>query len=113
MPVYRWAVMEAQLDPARGAEQQGTRPVLIVSNEEFNQVMHNVAVLPLTSTQRRIYPSEVLLRQGTAGLSRDSIVMTHQIRTISKQRLGNTLGHLLDSELRRQVSEAMAEHLDI
>jgi len=110
---YHWAVMEAQLDPTKGTEQHGTRPVLVVSNEEFNQAMHNVTVLPITSTQRRLYPSEVLVPLGTAGLSRDSIIMAHQIRTISKQRLGSLLGHIEQPEIRRQVSEAICEHLEI
>ena len=52
MPVLQWAVMEANLDPVEGGEQKGTRPVLIISNEEFNQAMPNVTVLPLTSTYR-------------------------------------------------------------
>ena len=40
--VLQWSVVEAALDPATGAEQKGTRPVLIVSNEEFNSAMPNV-----------------------------------------------------------------------
>jgi mRNA interferase MazF len=113
MPVFQWAVMEANLDPVAGAEQKGTRPVLIVSNEEFNQAMPNVTVLPLTSTQRRLYPSEVLLPQGKAGQPMDSIIMAHQIRTISKQRLTSLLGYLEDHQLRGEVLEAIKEHLDL
>ena len=37
MTVFQWAIMEANLDPVAGAEQKGTRPVLIVSNEEYNR----------------------------------------------------------------------------
>jgi len=76
-------VFEASLDPVTGAEQKGRRPVLVVSDEEFNQAMPNVTVLPLTSTKRQLYPSEVLLPGGKAGQSLESIVMAHQIRTIS------------------------------
>ena len=82
MPAFQWAVMEANLDPIAGAEQKGQRPVLIVSNEEFNQSMPNLTILPLTSTQRRLYPSEVLLTRGKAGQPLESIIMAHQIRTI-------------------------------
>ncbi len=57
----KWAVMEANLETVAGSEQKGIRPVLIVSNEEFNQAMPNVTVLPLTSAKRRLYPSEVFL----------------------------------------------------
>ena len=113
MPALQWAVMEADLDPTKGAEQKGTRPVLIVSNEEFNQAMPNVTVLPLTSTKRRLYPSEVLLPKGKAGQPADSIVMAHQIRTISKQRLGRLLGYLDGSQLQQEVREAVKEHLDL
>ncbi len=113
MPAFQWAVMEANLDPVAGAEQKGIRPVLIISNEEFNQAMPNVTVLPLTSTQRRLYPSEVLLPKGKAGQPLDSIIMAHQVRTISKQRLRGLLGYLQDLDLRHEVREAIKEHLDL
>lgn len=113
MPDFQWAVMEANLDPVAGAEQRGTRPVLIVSNEEFNQAMPNVTVLPLTSTRRRLYPSEVLLPQGKAGQPLDSIIMAHQIRTISKRRLKGVSGYLKDNQLRNEVHAAIKEHLSL
>ena len=113
MPTFQWAVMEANLDPVAGAEQKGIRPVLIISNEEFNQAMPNVTVLPLTSTQRQLYPSEVLLPKGKAGQPLDSIIMAHQVRTISKQRLRGLIGYLEDQQLRHQVREAIKEHLDL
>jgi len=113
MIVFQWAIMEANLGPTAGAEQKGTRPVLIVSNEEYNQVMPNVTVLPLTSTNRRLYPSEVFLPQGKAGQPLDSIIMAHQIRTISKQRLKALLGYLEDHKVRDEVCAAIKEHLGL
>ncbi len=113
MENYQWAVMEAELDPVIGAEQKGARPVLIVSNEEFNQVMPNVTVLPLSSTRRRLYPSEVFLPRGKAGQPLDSIVMAHQIRTISKMRLKNLSGYLKDPGLQKEIRAAIKEHLDL
>jgi len=113
MNTYQWAVMEANLNPVAGAEQRGRRPVLIVSNEEFNQAMPNVTVLPITSTKRSLYPSEVLLPQGTAGQPLDSIIMAHQIRTISKTRLSGLLGYIEDAALRNEVALAIKEHLDL
>jgi mRNA interferase MazF len=113
MKSYQWAVMEAGLDPASGAEQRGIRPVLVVSNEEYNQTIPNVTILPLTSTRRRLYPSEVLLSKGKAGQPLDSIIMAHQIRTISRQRLGKFWGYLADIKLRDEVRGAIKEHLDI
>jgi len=113
MTVYQWSVFHADLDPVAGAEQRGRRPVLVVSNEEFNQAMPNVTVLPLTSTKRRLYPSEAFLPEGTAGQPHDSIVMAHQIRTISRERLTTLLGYLDDADLRGAVGRAIREHLDI
>lgn len=110
---FQWALMEAHLNPVRGSEQAGHRPVLVISNEEFNQVTSNVTVLPLTWTPRRLYPSEVLLPQEAAGQPAQSLVMAHQIRTISKERLGRVLGHLEDPALREAIREAVREHLDL
>lgn len=113
MTVLQWAVMEANLDPVTGAEQKGTRPVLIISNEDYNQIVGNVTILPLTSTQRRLYPAEVFLPKGKAGQPLDSIIMAHQIRTISKQRLGKLLGYLNNVQLKNEVHNAINQHLDI
>ena len=113
MPVFQWAVMEANLEPASGSEQKGIRPVLVISNEEFNQAMPNVTILPLTSTHRRLYPSEVLLPEREAGQPLESIIMAHQIRTISKQRLGKLLGYLEKTDLKHKVNAAIKEHLDL
>jgi mRNA interferase MazF len=113
MPPLQWALVAADLDPVRGSEQRGQRPVLVVSNEEFNQTIPNVTVLPLTSTQRRLYPSEVLLPRGAAGQPLDSIVMAHQIRTISRQRLRSSMGYLEDASLRQAIRDAIKEHLDL
>jgi mRNA interferase MazF len=113
MTNLQWAVIEANLDPVVGAEQKGIRPVLIVSNEEYNQTISNVTILPLTSTQRHLYPSEVLLSKGKAGQPLESIIMAHQIRTISKQRLGRLLGYLDDARLRDEVRAAIKEHMDL
>ena len=110
---YQWAVMEADLNTVVGAEQKVLRPELIVSNEEYNQAMPNVTILPLTSTQRRLYPSEVILKQGKAGQPRESIIMAHQIRTISKIRLVRTIGNLEDLKTRIDVINALKEHLDL
>jgi mRNA interferase MazF len=113
MPDFRWSVFEADLDPVTGSEQKGIRPVLVISNEEFNRAMPNITVLPLTSTKRRLYPSEVFLPAGTAGQPADSIVMAHQVRTISKTRLGTRIGRLDNIACRIRICAAVKEHFDI
>jgi mRNA interferase MazF len=113
MPNLRWAVIEANLEPAIGSEQRGQRPALVVSNEDFNQITDNITVLPLTSTKRRRYPSEIILPKGKAGQPLDSIIMAQHIRTISKQRVKVIFGYLHDSEIQHQVCEAIREHLEL
>ena len=113
MPAWKWAVVLADLDPTVGSEQAGRRPVLVVSNEDSNQALANVTVLPLTSTKRTIYPAETLLPANLAGQPHDSIIMAHQIRTISKSRIVKIYGHLADVTLQGRVREAIADQLDL
>lgn len=105
----------ADLNPVIGSEQRGKRPVLVVSDEVFNSVMPVVTILPLTSLKkgRRIYPNEVLLPKGIGGLSTDSIILAHQIRTISKQRLGKLLGNVNDNLTQESIAQAMRVHLNL
>lgn len=110
---YQWALVHVDLNPVVGSEQAGRRPVLIVSNEAFNQAMPILTVLPLSSTRRRLYPAEVILKRGVAGQPVDSIVMAHQIRTISKDRVAGAIGHLSEPSIREQVRRALKEHLDL
>jgi len=109
----QWWLYQALLDPTVGSEQAGLRPVLIVSNDVFNDVTTNVTVVPLTSTTRDLYPSEVLIAAGVAGQRLDSIVLAHQIRTISKQRLRGKVGELREVPLQEAVRTALREHLDL
>lgn len=112
---YQWHVYLASLDPTHGSEQAGKRPVLVISNERVNQLLPVVNVLPITShksKKRTIYPNEVLLPAGSAGLKVDSIVLCYQIRTLDKSRLGQDFGELKDSSLRQEILEALQFQLD-
>ena len=113
---YQWHVFFAVLDPTRGSEQAGRRPVLVVSRERINQLLPVVNVIPLTSRKsdvRVIYPNEVLLPAGTAGLHLDSIALCYQVRTLDKSRLERDLGALDDANLQREILEAIRFQLDM
>lgn len=112
---FKWSIFMADLNPVTGSEQQGRRPVLVVSDETTNSVMPVVTILPVTSLKkgRRVYPNEVLLKKGVAGLDAVSIALAHQIRTISKQRLMNCLGEILDMNLQTRINDAMRVHLNL
>jgi mRNA interferase MazF len=113
---YQWHIFVAVLDPTRGSEQAGRRPVLVVSREQINQLLSVVNVIPLTSRkseERIVYPNEVLLPAGTAGLRMDSIALCYQIRTLDKSRLEQDLGELNDTSLQRELLEAIQFQLDM
>ena len=116
-PVHRWDLIWADLEPHVGSEQAGDRrPVLVVSNDEFNRHFPVVTTIPLTKLegkQRRLYPFEVLLPSGIAGNAYTSIALPHQIRTISKTRLLERIGTLADEDARSEVEERLMDHLGI
>ena len=98
-----------------GSEQAGERPVLVVSCEAVNELLPIVTVLPLTVRRpgRRIYPNEVLLAAGEAGQPQDSVVLAHQVRTISKGRLGAPYGVVESEAIRERIRAAFRIHLDL
>jgi mRNA interferase MazF len=112
---YKWSLFMADLNPVIGSEQQGRRPVLVISDETTNTVMPVVTIMPVTSLKkgRRLYPNEALLKKGIAGLDADSIVLAHQIRTISKQRLMLCVGEIQDTNLQAQINDALRVHLNL
>ena len=88
--VLRYGLYWANLDPARGSEIAKTRPVLVVSPDAMNQRIETVVVCPLTSQLHPQWASRVAC--DCAGQA--SEVAVDQIRTISKDRLGKSLGKI-------------------
>ena len=112
---YRWGIYWADLEPARGSEQAGTRPVLVISSEEVNQALPVVTVMSLTRLKlgRKVYPIEALLSSEATGLPHDSIAMAHQIRAIATERLGERCGSIQSEEIRNQVRSVIKTYLDL
>lgn len=90
---FRGEIWSADLDPTRGREQAGKRPVLVVSTNRFNEgPAELVVVLPITSKAKGI-PWHVLLSAGGGtGLRTDSYAMVEAIRCVSRERLAKRLG---------------------
>lgn len=89
MVVERFDVYLVNLDPTVGSEIRKTRPCLIVSPDEMNQVLSTVIVAPMT-TRGRPYPTRVSIRfQGKGGQ-----IALDQLRTIDKARLVRRLGRV-------------------
>ena len=92
--VRRGDLFWANLDPTIGVEIKKTRPVVILSHNVINERSQLVIVAPLTTNVWRLSPSHVLIPAGEGGLSRDSKVLTEQIRAMDKQRLFAKIGSL-------------------
>ncbi len=82
---YQWHIYLASLNPAKGSEQSGRRPVLIISRESINQILPKM----------------------------DSIALCYQVRTLDKSRLEEDVGELVDAKLRQEVIEALRFQLEI
>src|SRR6266581_935915 len=91
---HRGEIWLANLNPTRGREQTGRRPVLVLSVDSFNAgPAALVVVLPITSTLRDI-PLHVKIRKGDGGTRNDSAILCDAIRSISKDRLISRWGLL-------------------
>ena len=101
----RGEVWWAELAPRSGSEQQGRRPVVVVSNDGFNQApgWRSVLVVPLSTSavQRRRGPTAVFLDAGVAGLPEASAALCHQVTTLDRAKLASRSGVLLPEELTR------------
>jgi len=116
--ILKWKIFTANLNPVIGSEQKGVRPVLIVSDDDYSISMPLLTILPITSLKsgRRVYPNEVLLEKhesSKTGLARDSLILAHQIRTISKNRLSAQIGSIEDFEIREIINKALRIHLNL
>jgi mRNA interferase MazF len=95
------------LDPARGREQAGRRPVLILSHDIFNERSGTVIAVAITSQpQRAGFP--LTLELTAQGLPKRSWVKISQIRTLSTERIGRKLGRA-SPEVVTQVIEGLNE----
>ena len=108
--ILRGEIYWADLNPVRGHEQGGVRPVLVISRDVFNERSGTVIALAITSQpQRAGYP--VAWRIPAGILPRDSWVKISQIRTLSTERLSGRLGRLNRSDLRAIVA-ALRRHVE-
>ncbi|HET6748399.1 MAG TPA: type II toxin-antitoxin system PemK/MazF family toxin [Actinomycetes bacterium] len=86
--VRRGQVWLADLEPTRGREQSGERPVLIVSTDPFNQGRSRLVVVVPFTTRRRGLPVHVEVRPPDGGLREVSFAMCEQVRSLAVDRLG-------------------------
>jgi mRNA interferase MazF len=98
--VLRGDIRWADLNPVRGHEQAGRRPVLVLSHDVFNDRSGTVIALALTSQEPRAgFP--LTLESRASGLSQRSWIKISQIRTLSVDRIGARLAKASEEELAR------------
>ena len=107
MVVKRGDIYYANLSPVVGSEQGGHRPVLVIQNDVGNKYSPTVIVVAITSQiSKAKLPTHVELAAESYGITKDSVILLEQIRTIDKKRLKEKIGHLSD-ELMKQVDVAL------
>ena len=106
----QYDVYLANLNPSIGREQQGTRPVLVISND-YENLLDVITIIPITSLKdgRKIYPNELLLQNE---LEKPSILLCQQIRTISKNRLVKKLTSIQNSSIQNKIIEILCRRFE-
>jgi mRNA interferase MazF len=106
--IKRGDIYYADLSPVVGSEQGGVRPVLIVQNDIGNKYSPTVIAAAITSQKFKTnLPTHISVNANSCGLSKDSIVLLEQIRTLDKQRLREKMGNLPDSDMSR-INDALS-----
>lgn len=106
--VRRGEIYYADLSPVVGSEQGGMRPVLIVQNDVGNRYSPTVIAAAITSQQNKAkLPTHIEISAKSVGLTKNSVVLLEQIRTLDKRRLKERMG-ALDTQMMRQVDDAIA-----
>jgi mRNA interferase MazF len=103
----------ADLNPSRGSEQAGIRPVVIVQRGAIDRFTQTVVIVPITSNLRRLnIPGTFTIPTGEGGLTQESVALCYQIAVIDRQRLIRQLGRLSLSYI-QQLNEALVYTLEL
>ncbi|MBP6976719.1 MAG: type II toxin-antitoxin system PemK/MazF family toxin [Bacteroidales bacterium] len=93
----------SDLNPVKGSEQRGIRPVVIISGNAMNDHLGICIACPLSSVIKNYTGCTVLSKNETNGLDQDSEIITFQVRTIARERLIRKMGEITVEQLDRVV----------
>lgn len=111
--IKRGDVFLADLEPIRGSEQGGIRPVLIIQNDISNDYSPVTIVAAITSkVYKKEFPTNIFLSKKDSGPEKNSTILLNQIRTIDNTRLTKKIGHL-DKSLIDNVDKALKISLEL
>ena len=109
----RGEIWMADLNPSRGSEQAGVRPVISIQRASLDRFTTATVVVPLTANLRRLkVPGCLLIPMGEGGLDRDSVALCFQVAVIDRQRLIQPLGQLAATRL-AEINQALKYTLDL
>ena len=95
MEIIRGEIVVANLEPVRGSEQGGVRPVLIIQNDILNKYAPTTIIAPITSKiYTKEYPTNVIIKKEGFKMKLDSTILLNQIKTIDKRRIIRKIGSL-------------------
>ncbi len=95
MEIIRGDIILANLEPVRGSEQGGTRPVLVLQNNILNKYAPTTIIAPITSKiYTKEYPTNVVIKKEDSKLKLDSTILLNQIKAIDKKRIIKKIGSL-------------------
>ena len=104
MRAQQCCIYWADLNPTKGSEQSGVRPVVVISGNTLNEGMPICIACPVSSKVKK-YPTCVTLAASKqSGLTQDSEVLTFQVRALSQSRLTKRIGTITPTELRQILS---------
>ena len=113
MQIKRGDIYYADLSPVIGSEQGGIRPVVVVQNDVGNRYSPTVIAAAITSQQNKArLPTHIEIEARTYGLSKNSVVLLEQVRTLDKRRLRERMG-CLDEKAMQRVDGAIAISLGL
>ncbi len=108
MNIKRGDIFYADLSPVVGSEQGGIRPVLIVQNDVGNRYSPTVIAAAITSRQSKTkLPTHIPIEAEGCGLSKDSVVLLEQVRTLDKRRLKEKMGSV-DFNSMKEINRALS-----
>lgn len=113
MNIKRGDIYYADLSPVVGSEQGGVRPVLIVQNDVGNRYSPTVIAAAITSQQSKAkLPTHIAIGATASGLSKDSVVLLEQVRTLDKKRLKEKMG-TVDNNAMQKINQAISVSLGL
>ena len=113
MSIKKGDLYFADLSPVTGSEQGGVRPVLVVQNDVGNKYSPTIIVAAITSKRNKAdLPTHVAIDADGNGLSKNSVILLEQLRTIDKRRLKERIG-TIDKTRLPEVNEALSVSLGI